>query len=183
MWRRILQHAGFTVLYEPRGYVLTNDKRPDLIIVLDDGSQLFIDVRTCDPQLDAHLDACCAMPGRAAQLGVQEKENNWLNLLRSQGDNFLAICHEHPGIISDGALALLDSAAGKFSPTASGRAAFKAFWLPRLHITNTRGTADLLNFKLPFAVNQPVTSQGISPFIQHPSPFAAYMFLPSPMQN
>ncbi len=88
-------------------------------------------------------------------------------MLRSQGDNFLAICHEHPGIISDGALALLDSAAGKFSPTATGRAAFKTYWLQRLHITNTRGTADLLNFKLPFALDQPVTSQAISPFIQH----------------
>ena len=92
-------------------------------------------------------------------------------------------CHEHPGIISDGALALLDSAAGKFSPTATGRAAFKTYWLQRLHITNTRGTADLLNFKLPFALDQPVTSQAISPFIQHFSPFAAYMHLPSPLQN
>jgi len=61
---------------------------------------------------------------------------------------------KHPGIISDGALALLDSAAGKFSPTATGRAAFKTYWLQRLHITNTQGTADFLNFKLPFALDQ-----------------------------
>ena len=68
-------------------------------------------------------------------------------------------CHEHQGIISDDALALLDSAAEQFSPTATGRTAFKAYWLPRLHITNLRRTADILNHKLPFAAELPITSQ------------------------
>ena len=46
------------------------------------GSQLFINVRTCDPQLDTSLDEdeCFANPGHAALLGVQQKENSWLNL-------------------------------------------------------------------------------------------------------
>ena len=181
MWMRLLRHAGYSVLLEPNGVVYTNHKRPDLGIIRTNGTQLFIDVRTCDPQLDPSLEECCANPGYAAQLGVQQKENSWLNLLKSQGDDFLAICHEHPGIISDGALALLDSAAEQFSPTATGRAAFKAYWLPRLHITNLRGTADILNCKLPFAADLPISSQSISHFIQHPSPFATYIPLPSPI--
>ena len=181
LWVRLLRHAGYTVILEPTGYVFTNNKRPDFIIIQRNGSQLFVDVRTCDPLLKANLDQCCANPGYAAQLGVKEKENDWLDLLKSQGDNFLAICHEHPGLISDGALALLDSAAEKFSSTTTGRAAFKAYWLPRLHITNLRGTADILNCKLPFAAELPISSQPISHFTEHFSPFAGYLPLPSPI--
>ena len=114
---KILRHAGYTVILEPSGYVFINNKRPDFIIIQRNGSQLFVDVRTCDPQLKANLDQCCANSGYAARQGVKEKENDWLNLLKSQGDSFLAICHEHPGLISDGALALLDSAAERFSST------------------------------------------------------------------
>ena len=182
IWVRLLTQAGFRVIYEPRGYVLTNDKRPDFIIILDDGTQLFVDIRTCDPQLNSHVDACCITPGFAAQQGVLEKERSWLELLKSQGDNFLAICHEHSGTISDGALALLDMAAGKFSPTSAGRAAFKAFWLSRLYITNSRGTADLINAKLPFLTNSHISTQATSSFIQHISPLTpTYIQLPSPI--
>ena len=132
--------------------------RPGLIIeflkmVL--GCLLFIDLRTCDPLLSNVIDRCGSEPGHAALDGANEKEKKWKNALATQGDLFLPICHERGGgLIGDAALALLDQAAEKYSPLCRGRAAFKAFWLPRLHVTNARGTADVLNAKLPFCDGQ-----------------------------
>ena len=76
MWVRLLRHAGYSVLLEPSGVVYTNDKRPDIGIIRTNGSQLFIDIRTCDPQIDVSLDECCTNPGHAARLGVKQKESS-----------------------------------------------------------------------------------------------------------
>ena len=90
----LLRHAGFTVLHEPRGYLVLSNKRPDFII--DDQQQFFIDVRTCDPCIPRIAPKSSSTPGFAADLGTKEKNRNWLDLVEAQGDSFLAICHESP---------------------------------------------------------------------------------------
>ena len=59
--------------------------------------------------------------------------------------------NEHPGFIGEGALALLDRAAARFATTMPQRNAFKTFWLQRIHLTNTRGTANLIISRMPFS--------------------------------
>ena len=44
----------------------------------------------------------------------------------------------------------LNRAATKFAQTLPQRNAFKVYWLQRLHVTNTRGVADVIIQRLPF---------------------------------
>lgn len=158
-----------------------SEMRPDLIIEFEDGTCLFIDLRTCDPLLSNVIDRCGSEPGHAALDGANAKEKKWKNALATQGDLFLPICHERGGLIGDAALTLLDQAAEKYSPLCRGRAAFKAFWLPRLHVTNARGTADVLNAKLPFCDGQAFSAQATSPFVTYLNPsMGSYLDLPPP---
>ena len=150
IWVKLLRHAGFTVLHEPRGYLVLSNKRPDFII--DDQQQFFIDVRTCDPCIPRTAPKSSSTPGFAADLGTKEKNRNWLDLVEAQGDSFLAICHEFPGLFGDGALSLLDKAAARYSSSDKQRRAFKAFWLMRIHITHSRGVVETIRHRFPFHI-------------------------------
>ena len=131
--------------------VLSNGKRPDLVIQLENGIDIFIDLR-------------------------------WKELLDTQGDPFLPICHERGGLISDGALNLLRLASLQFSPSLHAQTAYTTYWLSRLHIANTRGVADVINAKLPYQPDEPLTTQASSSFIVYPShSFGAFVPLHHPI--
>ena len=128
------------------------NKRPDISVLLDDElCSLFLDVRTCDPLLKSCFKQCCQTQGHASNLGAISKDRDWANISSAQGDQFQPICHEHPGFIGEGALALLDRAAARYATTMPQRNAFKTFWLQRIHLTNTRGTANLIISRMPFS--------------------------------
>jgi hypothetical protein len=152
VWLRLFKHAGFSATREPYGIMYDSNKRPDIAVILDDKMHnLILDVRTCDPLLSSCVLACSHQSGHAATLGAIQKDHAWLELSSSQGDLFQAICHEHPGLIGSTALAALDRAAAKFGQTPPQRNAFKTYWLQRLHMTNTRGVANVILQRLPFA--------------------------------
>ena len=117
VWCSALRHAGYKVLLEPSGMVLSNGKRPDLVIQLENGTTLFIDLRTCDPLLSDIVEKASTTSGVAANKGEALKNKDWKELLDTQGDPFLPICHERGGLISDGALNLLRLASLQFSPS------------------------------------------------------------------
>jgi hypothetical protein len=150
IWYMLLKHAGYNVTKEPYGTVDSSQKRPDIIIHFEDPMyKLFLDIRTCDPLLKDIFPICCDTKGHAANLGVAAKDSAWLQLVHAQGDQFQAICHEHPGLINEGALALLKKAASRFGSTRQHSEAFKVYWLQRLHLANTIGTAEIIFQRLP----------------------------------
>ena len=176
IWERILRHAGFQILHEPRGYLVLSGKRPDLII--EDKQCIFLDVRTCDPCLQSQVDKSITSPGSAADRGTNDKERAWLELVEAQGDSFMALCHEFPGLIGDSALGLLDRAAARYSSSNKQRSAFKAYWLMRLHITHTRGVAETLRHRFPFHDDSHFSHFDSGSFLVHRSPFPETLDLP-----
>lgn len=183
VWCGALRHAGYKVLHEPKGQVLANGKRPDLILRHVNGTSLFGDVRTCDPQLPSHLNLASTTPGHAARLGEASKIRDWQQTLDSQGDSFIALCHERGGLISDGALNLLKLASQQISPSLGSQTAYLHYWRTRLHLVCSRGTADVIKSKLPFYAEDPLSSQPSSPFAVYPIPTSvgAYVPLPPPI--
>jgi hypothetical protein len=180
VWEKILRHAGHSILHEPSGHLLLSEKRPDSIIV--GGNQTFLDVRTCDRLLrsapglaSTMFERCVDVPGSAANYGAHVKETAWSDLVEAQGDTFIPLCHEMPGIIGEAALVLLDQAAARFSSSAPQKSSFTAFWLTRLHIANVRGVAETIQANLPVYRDLPFGSRADSEFfIAHPSPFPAH---------
>jgi hypothetical protein len=151
-WLRVLKSAGFDAKRESYNEMESCNKRPDISVLLDDElCSLFLDVRTCDPLLKSCFKQCCQTQGHASNLGAISKDRDWANISSAQGDQFQPICHEHPGFIGEGALALLDRAAARYATTMPQRNAFKTFWLQRIHLTNTRGTANLIISRMPFS--------------------------------
>ena len=151
-------------------------QRPDVSVTLEDSLQhLHLDIRTCDPLLKRHVKNCSHQMGYAATSGANDKDAKWIGHTLAQGDMFQAICHEHPGRMGDGAIAALDRAASRFAPTIPQRNAFKTYWLQRLHMTNTRGVAELIFQQMPFCEGDEV----IPPFAV-PSPFPTTMELAHP---
>ena len=74
-----------------------------------------------------------------------------------------------------GAMAALDRAAARFAPTVPQRNAFKTYWLQRLHMTNTRGVAELIFQQMPFCKGD----DALPPFAV-PDPFPATMDMAHP---
>eukprot|EP00615_Pteridomonas_danica_P014473 CAMPEP_0114391982 /NCGR_PEP_ID=MMETSP0102-20121206/10486_1 /TAXON_ID=38822 ORGANISM="Pteridomonas danica, Strain PT" /NCGR_SAMPLE_ID=MMETSP0102 /ASSEMBLY_ACC=CAM_ASM_000212 /LENGTH=120 /DNA_ID=CAMNT_0001550993 /DNA_START=375 /DNA_END=734 /DNA_ORIENTATION=+ len=62
---------------------------------------------------------------QAADRGAAEKNRKWLGHTIAQGDIFMPLCHEHPGTMGEGALAVLERAAAHFSSSMAQRGAFK----------------------------------------------------------
>jgi hypothetical protein len=149
----LLRMAQYDVSREPSGTVEDRNKRPHLLINSDASStsKIFLDVRTCDPCLKNVFPISSSEKGYAANLGVTAKNDAWLKYIQSQGDQFQALCHEYPGLIHDGALSLINKAATRCSKTRSQAEAFKTYWLQRLHITNIKGTADIMIHKMPLS--------------------------------
>ena len=176
IWERVLRHAGFQILHEPRGYLVLSGKRPDIII--EDKQCIFLDVRTCDPCLQSQVDNSITSPGSAADRGTNDKERAWLELVEAQGDSFMALCHESPGLIGDSGLGLLDRAAARYSSSNKQRSAFKAYWLMRLHITHTRGVAETLRHRFPFHDDSHLSHFDSGSFLVHRSPFPETLDLP-----
>jgi len=173
IWEKMLRHAGFQILHEPTGHLLLSDKRPDSII--NDVDKIFLDVRTCDPLLHNMFKKCVDYPGSAAIKGEGDKDKKWNDLVESQGDTFIPLCHEIPGIIGEAALSLLDKASARFSSSLPQRNAFKAYWLTRLHVANIRGVAETIQLNLPlYAVDHSLHHRHGLFFHDHLSPFPAH---------
>jgi hypothetical protein len=87
----------------------------------------------------------------------------------------MPLCHEHPGTMGEGALAVLERAAAHFSSSIAQRGAFKTYWLQRIHMTNTRGVADLVIQNMPYY-------EGDEILVEHavPNPFTAALDMAQP---
>jgi hypothetical protein len=176
IWLKVFRHAGFTAVKEPTNVIRDSEKRPDVSVTLVDSLQLLhLDIRTCDPLTKQHVRKCSQQPGFAANAGAAEKDRAWLGFTAAQGDLFQAICHEHPGRIGEGALAALERAAAQFAQSEAQRTAFRVYWLQRLHITNTRGVADLIFHQMPYCNGNDVVSP-----LALPNPFAATLDMACP---
>jgi hypothetical protein len=152
IWAAASRSTGALVRIEPRGEMADGNKRADFMTTDEETMRNhFFDIRTCDPLLSHCVSRCSLHPGYAADLGVASKNRDWLEITHTQGDQFLAICHEQPGRIGEGALAYLGQLAARFSSTTSQRNAFRTFWLQRLHITNSRGSSDVILSRMPFS--------------------------------
>jgi len=166
---------------EPSGHLLLSGKRPDIIIE-ENGAQTFVDVRTCDPLLrdatgsaQAMYEKCVDAPGSAAAKEAQTKDNAWKELVECQGDVFIPLCHEMPGLVGEAAMSLLDQAAARFSPSASQQNAFSMFWLARLHVANARGVAATIMESLPSYAESPFRPRHLTNSVQaFPSPFPSH---------
>jgi hypothetical protein len=66
-------------------------------------------------QKKTSVNVCGTTIGYAANLGASMKDNAWYNPVITQGDAFQDTCHEHPGLIDEGALALLNRASQIFA--------------------------------------------------------------------
>ena len=153
---------------EPYGAIDNSNIRPDITIQLDDPfCCLHLDVRTCDPLLKSFLPQSCESSGIAADAGALDKDRHWQQAVQLQGDSFIPLCHEFPGLIGQGALQLLDRAAARYSPSTKARDAFRTYWLQRLHMTNTRGAADVI------LARRTLSTHPLS-FGQHPAPFESF---------
>jgi hypothetical protein len=118
------------------------------------------------------FERCVDVPGTAANIGASLKDSAWRDLVEAQGDTFIPLCHEMPGIMGEAALVLLDQAAARFSSSVPQRAAFKAYWLTRLHVANIRGVAETIQENLPFARDLPFGPRANTEFfVSHPPPF------------
>ena len=140
---------------EPYGAIDNSNIRPDITIQLDDPfCCLHLDVRTCDPLLKSFLPQSCESSGIAADAGALDKDRHWQQAVQLQGDSFIPLCHEFPGLIGQDALLLLSQSVSLLLDHAGGtplcsrstkaRDAFRTHWLQRLHMTNTRGAADVI---------------------------------------
>ena len=186
VWIRLFKHAGFITTREPHGVMQDSNKRPDIAVMLDDIMHyLMLDVRTCDPLKNPEVNTCSYVPGHAADLGATTKDNDWLDLVTQQGDLFQALCHEHPGRIGTVALYALNRAATKFAQTLPQRNAFKTYWLQRLHVTNTRGVADVIIQRLPFEdqIFAPYTTPDSLPHMAQSNPHPIAFPLPQTAQQ
>ena len=168
IWLGCFRHAGYITRLEPYGALEGSNKRPDIILTDNDSSvQIFLDVRTCDPLTKDIVVRCGQTAGLAASHGADLKDKAWLEKVHLQGDQFIPLCHEHPGLIGDEALALLHRASKRFSSSAPAQGAFRTYWLQRLHMANTRGTAEIILRKMP-STSHP------SSFGELPSPFSVF---------
>ena len=176
VWLSLFRMAGFTAVKEPTNMMRENGQRPDVSVTMEESFQyLHLDIRTCDPLLKKHVKNCSQQMGYAATSGANDKDDKWIGHTLAQGDIFQAICHEHPGRMGEGAMAALDRAAARFAPTVPQRNAFKTYWLQRLHMTNTRGVAELIFQQMPFCKGD----DALPPFAV-PDPFPATMDMAHP---
>ena len=144
VYHRCFRHAGYISRLEPYGTLEGSNKRPDIILTDSDSSvQTFLDIRTCALTKDIVV-RCGQTAGLAASHGADLKDRAWLEKVHLQGDQFIPLCHEHPGLIGDEALALIHRASKRFSSSPPAQGGFRTYWLRRLHMANTRGTAEII---------------------------------------
>jgi hypothetical protein len=146
---QMLRSTGFRVSTEPRHSIVGTDTFTDLLIRLEDGTSIHADVRICDPLLKSNLPLSTSVPGHANNRGQIEKDRKFYDIVHSQGDQFIPLCHEHPGCMGAPAVALVDRCAERFSTSRPQQAVFKSYWLSILHFTVVKGTADLVKKHLP----------------------------------
>jgi hypothetical protein len=153
-----------------------SNMRPDISVSTDDSSVVLrLDVRTCDPTLKDNVRNSSAQIGYAADRGAAEKNRKWRGHVNAQGDIFVPLCIEHAGTMGEEALAVLERAAAHFSSSMAQRTAFKTHWLQRLHMTNTRGVADLVIQNMPYYAGDEI-------LVDHavPNPFTAALDMAQP---
>ena len=104
-------------------------KRSDLLIHdhTTSNPNTFIDFITCVVAKSSHVRRAASLPGAAADAGVLEKNNHWLDLVTSQGDRFLAIAQEDGGATNEDALELLESAVRRGGGTVREQQAMRTY--------------------------------------------------------
>ena len=75
---KLAKSVGLKYKYEPRGLVPWNDLRPDGVLTRPDGSELFVDVRTCLTSNPGKCKPCADLSGCSADMGATEKTTKWL---------------------------------------------------------------------------------------------------------
>jgi hypothetical protein len=156
LWTRMLNHSGCDHVRKEPAYCFTSsNKRPDGSWNSGGGVTSYFDVRTCDPLLKDIVYKACDTPGIANIEGQMAKDSVWYNLIHSQNDKFIPICHEYPGAMGDPAYALLNASAARFSSSIPQQSIFKSFWLSRFHLAVARGKADHILERMPTYSDSP----------------------------
>jgi hypothetical protein len=153
------RRAGFQMQIEAYGSVPDTNKRPDNFAVSPDGFlQLVIDVRTCLVTSPTNCNKAAQTPGVAADLGTGLKMRDWLPVTQPAGFALIPFCVEEGGRFGEGCNQLLDLFSLSLNSTSLDKEAFKTYALRRLHITNQRGVARVINALKPIPSDPHVVS-------------------------
>ena len=163
--------CGLNMKMEAYGSVPETGKRPDNLATSPDGAhQTIVDVRTCLVTSPTNCMRAAQTPGIAADLGAAEKMRAWIPVAHPEGFSVIAFCVEEGGRFGVGCETLLDRFSQFLTTTGPDRAAFKTSALQRLHLTNQRGIARVINAMKPLPSDPHVCSFPASYELAPPPP-------------
>jgi len=165
------RRAGFRMQIEAYGTVPDTNKRPDNFAVSPDGFlQLVIDVRTCLVTSPTNCKKAAHSPCYAANQGTGLKMRDWLPVTQPAGLAIIPFCSEEGGRFGEACNQLLDLFSVSLNSTSLDKETFKTFALRRLHITNLRGVARVINSLKPIPADPHVVSHPASYELAPPPP-------------
>ena len=177
------RRAGFRMQLEAYGSIPDSNKRPDSFAVSPDGTmELAIDVRTCLVTSPTNCLKASRLPGYAADQGAIMKLRDWIQPTQAAGQSFIPVCVEEGGRLGDGTHRVIDLFSLPLNSTTTDKGAFKTYALQRLHLTNLRGVARVINALKPIPANPHVvvfpTSYELAPPPPRPQAHARAPVLP-----
>ena len=153
------RRAGFRMQLEAYGSVPDSNKRPDNFAVNPDGTlQIVIDVRTCSVTSPTNCTRAAQTPCYAADQGTSIKMRDWLPVAQPAGFAVIPVCVEEGGRFGEGCNQLLNLFSVSLNSTSPDKDTFKTFALRRLHITNQRGVARIINSLKPIPADPHIVS-------------------------
>jgi hypothetical protein len=170
---------------EAYGSIPDSNKRPDSFAVSPDGTlELAIDVRTCLTTSPTNCVKAAQSPYYAADQGTTLKMRDWGAPTQAAGISFLPFCVEEGGRLGESSLRLLDFFSLSLNSTSSDGAAFKTYALQRIHLTNQRGVARIINALKPIPSNPHVVSLPANYELAPPPPRPqAHARVPTPLSS
>ena len=177
--------AGFRMQIEAYGSIPDSNKRPDSFAVSPDGAiELAIDVRTCGVTCPTNCLSAARSPCYAADQGCTLKMRAWVPPIQSAGLSFLPFPVEEGGRLGDPCYRLLDLFSLSMNTTVSDKSAFKTYALQRIHLTNQRGVARIINALKPIPSDPHVvvssTNYELAPPPPRPQAHASRAPIPHP---
>ena len=157
---KLAKSVGLKYKYEPRGLVPWNDLRPDGVLTRPDGSELFVDVRTCLTSNPGKCKPCADLSGCSADMGATEKTTKWLPTTTSLGVAFTPFCCEDGGLINASGRALILEIAANSGGTLAERFAFEIYAFRCVYATIAKGVAASILARAPIVSGCRVLQRG-----------------------
>jgi hypothetical protein len=151
-----MRAAGFRCEKEQEGIVVSSGKRPDIVIfgsgsAKDYTTEVWFDLRTCQPTSASNCKLAAVQPGYAARRGNELKEDAWVEVAAAQGSSFIPLTHEAFDRIGKPASDFINTMAIKAGACPIERSAFVRVTNQRIYTSNMKAVANMILANAPFA--------------------------------